>query len=67
MSNPNKIILGLVGAAAVGVVLGILLAPEKGGEIRKKIADRATDIASHIGELIKSGKEKGEEAAKNLA
>jgi gas vesicle protein len=67
MSNPNKIILGLLGAAAAGVAIGILLAPEKGGEVRKKIADRAGDIASRIGELISAGKEKTEETAESLA
>ena len=74
MSNPNKVILGLLGAAAAGIVLGILLAPDKGGEMRKKIADKASDIASRIGELITSGKDKIEQSedtisnkAKNIA
>jgi len=67
MSNPNKIILGLLGAAAVGVAIGILLAPDKGGEVRKKIAEKATDIASRIGELISSGKEKLEGAGDTIA
>jgi len=67
MSNPNKVILGLLGAAAAGVVIGILLAPEKGGEVRKKIADRAGDLASRIGDLIGVGKEKVENMEHNLA
>ncbi|MDO9374996.1 MAG: YtxH domain-containing protein [Bacteroidota bacterium] len=67
MSNPNKILLGLLGAAAVGVVVGMLLAPEKGGEVRQKIADKATDLASKIGDYITSGKEKFAEAGENLA
>ena len=67
MSNPNKILLGLIGAAAVGVVVGMLLAPEKGGEIRQKIADKATDIASRIGEYVTSGKEMIGEAGGNIA
>ncbi len=67
MSNPNKIILGLLGAAAAGVAIGILLAPDKGGEVRKRIADKATDIASRIGELISSGKEKLEDAGDTIA
>jgi gas vesicle protein len=58
MSNPNKVILGLIGAAAVGVAVGMLLAPEKGGEVRQKIADKASDIASRIGEFITTGKDK---------
>ena len=67
MSNPNKIILSLIGAAAVGVVLGILLAPDKGGEVRKKIAEKASDIASRIGEMISTGKEKLDDAGDMLA
>jgi gas vesicle protein len=66
MSNPNKVILGLIGAAAVGVVVGMLLAPEKGGEVRQKIADKASDIASRIGEIITSGKDKLSEAGESI-
>ncbi|MEO6733136.1 MAG: YtxH domain-containing protein [Ferruginibacter sp.] len=67
MSNPNKIILALLGAAAVGIVAGILLAPEKGGEVRKKIADKASDIASRIGEMISFGKDKMDEAGNAIS
>jgi gas vesicle protein len=67
MSNPNKVLLGLIGAAAVGVVVGMLLAPEKGGEVRQKIADKATDIASRLGDYITTGKDKISEAGQNLA
>jgi len=63
MTNSNKIILGLVGAAAIGVAVGILLAPEKGSDARKKIAETANDIASRVGEWVNTGKEK----AQNLA
>ena len=67
MSNPNKVLLGLLGAAAVGVVVGMLLAPEKGGEVRQKIADKASDIASKLGDYIATGKDKITEAGQNLA
>lgn len=67
MSNPNKIILGLIGAAAVGIAVGLLLAPDKGGEVRQKIADKATDIASRIGEFITSGKDKISEMGEKVA
>lgn len=67
MTNSNKIILGLLGAAAAGVAIGILLAPEAGGEVRKKIASGASDLASRIGELISTSKQKTEEAVDSVA
>jgi gas vesicle protein len=36
MTTKSKIILGLAGAAAAGVLVGLLLAPEKGMETRKR-------------------------------
>ena len=70
MSTKSKIILGLVGAAAAGVVVGLLLAPEKGTELRKKVKDTAGDWASHLTDLfanakdeISNLKEKGSKAA----
>lgn len=67
MSNPNKIILILLGAAAAGVVVGILLSPDKGGEVRKQIANKASDIASFFGEIINTGKEKLQDAGEKVA
>lgn len=63
MENSSKIILGLVGAAAVGVAIGMLLAPEKGSEIRKRISDKAGDLASRVGDMVSYGKEKFDEVA----
>ena len=57
MSNKTKLILGLFGAAAVGVAIGILLAPETGQETRKKIASSAGDWGSSLGDLFNSAKE----------
>lgn len=67
MSKPIKIILGLLGAAAAGMAIGILLAPEKGGEVRKKISAKASDFASRIGDLINTGKEKLQDKEERLA
>lgn len=57
MSNKTKLILGLFGAAAVGVAIGILLAPETGQETRKKIASSAGDWSNSLGDLFSSAKE----------
>src|SRR5437868_4461583 len=49
MTSTSKIILGVVGAAAVGVAIGMLLAPEKGADIKNEpdpnpnIAELAAD------------------------
>lgn len=57
MSAKTKMILGLVGAAAVGVAIGILLAPETGADTRKKIANTAGDWGTSLGDLFNSAKE----------
>ena len=74
MSAKTKFILGLVGAAAAGVVVGLLLAPDSGATTRKKIADTAGDWTDYVGDLFSSAKEeagnlkkKGYEAASNAA
>ena len=58
MTNTSKIILGVVGAAAVGVAIGMLLAPEKGSDIRKKITDTAGDLVDKVTDMVAAGKEK---------
>lgn len=74
MSSKTKLVLGLVGAAAAGVIVGILLAPESGADTRKKIKDTADDWTSHLGDLFASAKEeasslkkKGYKAASDAA
>jgi gas vesicle protein len=57
MSEKTKLILGLVGAAAVGVAIGILLAPETGTSTRRKIADTAGGWGSSLGDLFNDAKE----------
>ena len=56
MTTKSKIILGLVGAAAAGVVVGLLLAPEKGEEIRSRIKTTAGDWADHLTDLFANAK-----------
>jgi gas vesicle protein len=47
MSN-SKILVGFLAGAAVGSVLGILFAPDKGVETRRKIADSSTDVTDSL-------------------
>ena len=74
MSTKSKVILGLVGAAAAGVIVGLLLAPDKGTEMRGKIKQTAGDWADHLTDLfanakgeIESLKNKATKGASNIA
>ncbi len=58
-----KVILGILGAATAGVVIGMLCAPEKGSDLRRKIRSTANDWSDHVSDLFHSGKEKAEELA----
>lgn len=74
MTTRTKVILGLVGAAAAGVIVGLLVAPEKGADMRKKVGDTATDWAGRLSDLFTSAKDevdnlrtKGTNVAKEAA
>ena len=56
MTTKSKIILGIVGAAAAGVVVGLLLAPEKGTDLRKTIKNTAGGWADHLTDLFANAK-----------
>lgn len=40
----SRIVLGLLAGAAIGSLLGVLFAPDKGSETRKKIRKKAGDL-----------------------
>jgi gas vesicle protein len=66
MTTKSKVLLGILGAAAAGVVIGLLVAPEKGKDMRKKIRKTADDWADNLGHLWSRGKEAAEDAADDV-
>ena len=56
MTTSTKVILGIVGAAAAGVMIGMLIAPEKGSDLRQKVKDAANDWACQLADLFAEGK-----------
>ena len=57
MSTTTKVILGIVGAAAAGAIIGMLVAPEKGTELRKRVKETANDWACQLADLFAEQKE----------
>jgi gas vesicle protein len=57
MTTRTKVILGVVGAAAAGVLIGLMIAPEKGTDMRKRVKDTAGDWAGHLTDLFSNAKE----------
>lgn len=58
MNSTSKFLITVIGAAAAGAVLGLLLAPEKGTDLRQKIKSAANDWADQLLDLVNSSREK---------
>ncbi len=61
MTTGTKVVLGILGAAAAGVAIGMLIAPEKGSDMRKRIQKSAGDWVDNLSNLFRHGKEELEE------
>jgi gas vesicle protein len=61
MTSTTKVILGIIGAATAGLVIGMLVAPEKGSELRTRIKRTAGDWAGQLGDLFASVQEDASE------
>jgi gas vesicle protein len=56
MKNSGRIFIGIIAAATAGVVIGMLIAPEKGEDLRKNIKDTAGDWSKKLNDLMAEGK-----------
>ena len=57
MNSTSRTILAVMGGAAVGAIIGMLVAPEKGSDLRRKITDATGDWTSQLSDLLAQGKE----------
>jgi gas vesicle protein len=53
----TKVLLGILGAAAAGLVVGMLIAPEKGTDLRKNLKATADDWVDELSNWVGKGKE----------
>jgi gas vesicle protein len=67
MKNAGGIFIGIVAAAAAGVILGMLITPEKGEDLRNSIKNSAGDLTKKFGNLLSDGKEELKGAKNSFA
>ena len=53
----TNVIIGMAAAAVVGAAIGMLLAPEKGSDLQKKMKDEASKWIDEVKKLVASGKD----------
>lgn len=58
MNNNGKILAAVAAGIAAGAVLGILFAPDKGSETRRKINEAGESLADNVKEKFSKGREK---------
>ena len=46
--SSGKVLASVLAGAAAGAILGILFAPDKGTETRRRIAEKGTDLADSV-------------------
>jgi gas vesicle protein len=66
MTTTTKVILGLIGAAAVGAAVGLLMAPEKGTDLRKNLKDSAGKLTDRLSDMWQNGKKAAEKASSRV-
>ena len=67
MTTTGKIALGILGAAAVGMVLGLQIAPGKGSDTRRRIRRTTGEWADNVGDLFRKANHKMKTANEALA
>ena len=49
----GKILVGVLAGVAAGALMGILFAPDRGSETRKKVVEKGKDLVGEVEETLK--------------
>jgi gas vesicle protein len=52
MTDTTKIVLGMLAAAAAGAAIGVLFAPEKGTDLRKRLKDNFNEWIDELNAML---------------
>ena len=66
MNNTGKILTAVAAGAAAGAILGVLFAPDKGSETRRKINEQGKKIADGVKDKLQKGKEKANDLKESI-
>jgi gas vesicle protein len=54
-SNLNQLLMAFAAGAAIGAILGVLFAPDKGSETRGKVSDAIKGLSEDLAEKFQGG------------
>lgn len=63
----GKFLLGALAGVAIGAVAGVLMAPDKGSETRRKLAQKGTDMAGGLKDKYSGLKSKYNDVVDGMA
>lgn len=66
MNNKEKMLAVALASAAIGAIVGILYAPAKGSETRKKIKEKGQGLGNNLKSKFKNFEQKLDDLKENM-